>query len=197
MRGARISKVYSFKQCRIIPADAGSTSTPAWPTLLRWDHPRGCGEHLVSARSLSWPQGSSPRMRGAQRVLDHTVAVRGIIPADAGSTSRHTDDVHRQEDHPRGCGEHMATVAPWPLNSGSSPRMRGAPVQQDRRIPQHGIIPADAGSTTSIESMSCLGSDHPRGCGEHSDTPRVTWIIRGSSPRMRGALQVEERMVDL
>ena len=32
--------------------------------------------------------------------------------------------------------------------------------------------------------------DHPRGCGEHAVAPIIGNIIRGSSPRMRGALSV-------
>ena len=45
-------------------------------------------------------------MRGAPFSRAVRTRIRGIIPADAGSTvsSASADDVY--EDHPRGCGEH-------------------------------------------------------------------------------------------
>ena len=51
-----------------------------------------------------------------------------------------------------------------------------------------GIIPADAGSTRFVYSMSFDIKDHPRGCGEHNQTQGPRAVGRGSSPRMRGAL---------
>ena len=50
------------------------------------------------------------------------------------------------------------------------------------------IIPADAGSTKSPTLILSDGMDHPRGCGEHWRIPLSWLLIRGSSPRMRGAL---------
>ena len=50
-----------------------------------------------------------------------------------------------------------------------------------------GIIPADAGSTRFVYSMSFDIKDHPRGCGEHNQTQGPRAVGRGSSPRMRGA----------
>ena len=35
---------------------------------------------------LNCTQGSSPRMRGALQVSEHTATISRIIPADAGST---------------------------------------------------------------------------------------------------------------
>ena len=51
--------------------------------------------------------GSSPRMRGAQTILRTVLCCVGIIPADAGSTTRQAGGPHGM--------------------LGSSPRMRGAP----------------------------------------------------------------------
>ena len=65
MRGA-LSSISSISiPWRIIPAYAGSTRRIApnmeWPE----DHPRVCGEHIVSETSYFLSKGSSPRMRGA------------------------------------------------------------------------------------------------------------------------------------
>ena len=50
------------------------------------DHPRGCGEHFTTIVFESSMTGSSPRMRGARHHLQGVHIIRGIIPADAGST---------------------------------------------------------------------------------------------------------------
>ena len=68
MRGARSVDYFINSANRIIPADAGSTPSPA-----DW---------------LGFSIGSSPRMRGAPPTTAFGKMVNGIIPADAGSTWR-------------------------------------------------------------------------------------------------------------
>ena len=93
--------------------------------------------------------GSSPRMRGALAELSIARGIAGIIPADAGSTSPgHVKGLHTT-DHPRGCGEHSFIGKSERITIGSSPRMRGAPGLGRKVSSLLGIIPADAGSTTS------------------------------------------------
>ena len=87
-------------------------------------------------------------MRGALRDVKPLPPGKGIIPADAGSTTSLLSEGQVSEDHPRGCGEHALVFAQCGLVHGSSPRMRGAPINRDRFIPASGIIPADAGSTS-------------------------------------------------
>ena len=53
--------------CRIIPADAGSTSPITGTARSSRDHPRGCGEHGHPGFIHDFGAGSSPRMRGARR----------------------------------------------------------------------------------------------------------------------------------
>ena len=45
MRGARHYRAETLADCRIIPADAGSTPKGDNATIKVQDHPRGCGEH--------------------------------------------------------------------------------------------------------------------------------------------------------
>ena len=133
--------------------------------------------------------GSSPRMRGARRVLQCIQSPMRIIPADAGSTSSRVCGTGWFRDHPRGCGEHPLLL--WSLlrNVGSSPRMRGALSNGISRVSGVGIIPADAGSTMIFRVLPTLARDHPRGCGEHV-FPQIDHDMQtGSSPRMRGAPQ--------
>ena len=106
-------------------------------------------------------------MRGARGGFLNARRVPGIIPADAGSTSKRTHYRGSREDHPRGCGEHVTVEDHTYINDGSSPRMRGAQLVGVYHFVTGGIIPADAGSTRKGHQALRRGEDHPRGCGEH------------------------------
>ena len=185
MRGALLRRRMRPTRRGIIPAYAESTQGAKSLVSGAWDHPRVCGEHHVPFTPVLDGRGSSPRMRGARRRMIALRARSGIIPAYAGSTSRHTRKRARYRDHPRVCGEHLALRFAERNQTGSSPRMRGAPLLHhvDRR--HAGIIPAYAGSTSGSSRRSCAGWDHPRVCGEHFATSTVTALRSGSSPRMR------------
>ena len=86
MRGARVGTQPQAGGTGIIPADAGSTLPERLSSLCFWDHPRGCGEHIVIGSRNRGDEGSSPRMRGARRLLGALEMISRIIPADAGST---------------------------------------------------------------------------------------------------------------
>ena len=88
MRGARDSPGARTARMGIIPADAGSTMRAVFKVWLNRDHPRGCGEHVSDSDITLHESGSSPRMRGALDDRQTLIGCRGIIPADAGSTSR-------------------------------------------------------------------------------------------------------------
>ena len=91
---------------RIIPADAGNTLRVDTVQVSIEDHPRGCGEHVWIVLGCFADHGSSPRMRGTRCPDDHMHVGHGIIPADAGNTSKYDKSLGEFEDHPRGCGEH-------------------------------------------------------------------------------------------
>ena len=187
MRGAQVQPAQVVGPLRIIPADAGSTPSRPYTSCPSEDHPRGCGEHVNGAGSVSRYRGSSPRMRGARgRQLEPIVRGR-IIPADAGSTLLDVGGVTVRKDHPRGCGEHVVEDGHVFQFSGSSPRMRGAPGPDPVRPRPIRIIPADAGSTRRRACPSWWSADHPRGCGEHNMLVDPVPRVPGSSPRMRGA----------
>ena len=52
MRGAQALAVFHDNLAGIIPAYAGSTSEQPPSASPPWDHPRVCGEHSISSRSL-------------------------------------------------------------------------------------------------------------------------------------------------
>ena len=188
MRGAPGHQHVRQPRQRIIPADAGSTRTHRSGLCRKRDHRRGCGEHICTGDGALPPEGSSPRMRGAQSLRLLGLIQLGIIPADAGSTAAIRQRRPWNPDHPRGCGEHQ-TICDWnPSGRGSSPRMRGALAFVAFRPLHTGIIPADAGSTSWTGFPRATSGDHPRGCGEHTPTSGTPQDPAGSSPRMRGAL---------
>ncbi len=89
-------------------------------------------------------------------------------------------------DHPRACGEHYAPPEHVSFTQGSSPRLRGTPLEDFPELKKAGIIPALAGNTWCRTVMALTRWDHPRACGEHPIQPRTTSAPMGSSPRLRG-----------
>ena len=88
------------------------------------------------------------------------------------------------------CGEHRHLDLDVFEQQGSSPRVRGTQGGTRPACPGRGIIPACAGNTMKAEQILKNRRDHPRVCGEHQ-CPRghisTSW---GSSPRVRGTLQI-------
>ena len=187
MRGAPDATDHEDKQYGIIPAYAGSTQSFRPFVVMGRDHPRVCGEHSDMERFVSTETGSSPRMRGALGERDRFERRGRIIPAYAGSTSHGWVGGVFEEDHPRVCGEHAITWTRAGCPTGSSPRMRGAPLGVRGMPYLRGTIPAYAGSTTFLRLTAGYAKDHPRVCGEHWIPFAGDNMQKGSSPRMRGA----------
>ena len=151
----------------IIPACAGNTSRMQSRAQAPRDHPRVCGEHTTTATGKLADQGSSPRVRGTQRLVRAPRPEQGIIPACAGNTSSFAKSHLVAGDHPRVCGEHGSRSTALRLFLGSSPRVRGTPCRCAGALRRPGIIPACAGNTRRYTMFSSLAWDHPRVCGEH------------------------------
>ena len=126
MRGAPVLALAAPHKVGIIPAYAGSTNATLTFSVIPRDHPRVCGEHIISSWRFVAMPGSSPRMRGALRDADLVELLVGIIPAYAGSTFQAMTQTLFGRDHPRVCGEHSIMPSSETFEPGSSPRMRGA-----------------------------------------------------------------------
>ena len=172
---------------RIIPAYAGSTSTPGIGCPPRPDHPRIRGEHHRGIGHGKRPVGSSPHTRGAREKPGGPAFDLGIIPAYAGSTPPHPTAPSSTPDHPRIRGEHFPTPGGTGPCQGSSPHTRGALGRGHRRDERRRIIPAYAGSTRRGGGWDCSRPDHPRIRGEHAGSKASRRVIFGSSPHTRGA----------
>ena len=186
MRGTLMAQRATALALGIIPAYAGNTPHSMWKLLLPRDHPRVCGEHWQINRKQPQLTGSSPRMRGTLLGSIRALAFGGIIPAYAGNTAERYLEIAVRRDHPRVCGEHICPCPSAVIMPGSSPRMRGTRIGILIMYETFGIIPAYAGNTCSASMKSPPTRDHPRVCGEHSNSMGAITMIAGSSPRMRG-----------
>ena len=171
---------------RITPAYAGKSSLACCPWRLHRDHPRVCGEKHRPSKTQSRPAGSPPRMRGKVVRLCMATGLRRITPAYAGKSSKQYQVNGIFQDHPRVCGEKLYSVlTPYP-GKGSPPRMRGKVPFGSVTCLNHGITPAYAGKSLTIQKMTTRSRDHPRVCGEKGLALPLALPPQGSPPRMRG-----------
>ncbi len=151
----------------LIPARAGSTS--AQPSALAWPtaHPRSRGEHQVGWKREQAESGSSPLARGAPDPVEARAGRVRLIPARAGSTRRAGGPGTGGPAHPRSRGEHLRLPSVRIAHRGSSPLARGARRHGHVTRLAGRLIPARAGSTTSIAPPRRRHGAHPRSRGEH------------------------------
>ena len=138
------------------------------------------------------------------------------IPAYAGKTDRLATPPNIPTEHPRVCGENLGLSRYVAGITGTSPRMRGKqsrPVSRRSRGGEHPRvcgenettniptalgdrnIPAYAGKTRVGELKSFLPEEHPRVCGENHRHANSKPYIQGTSPRMRGKLELSEAKI--
>ena len=130
--------------------------------------------------------GSPPRMRGKVSFADLTKTAFGITPAYAGKSPERPGTSALTGDHPRVCGEKIASWTVCNVSMGSPPRMRGKGRVERRTGKGGGITPAYAGKRVRMIFDLYTVGDHPRICGEKFPNIHVPVCRSGSSPHMRG-----------
>ena len=140
-----LSFLWSVQPLRVTPAYTGKRPTPRWVRPNPRDHPRACGEKLVSVSGSSSVPGSPPRMRGKERLDVFNLCAKRITPAHAGKSSLAVGMAALSWDHPRACGEKPADEGWLARQKGSPPRMRGKALANDMGHTMTGITPAYAG----------------------------------------------------
>ena len=151
-----------------------------------WDHPRVCGEKIEVSLTVSYVQGSPPRMRGKATRLASTARSLGITPAYAGKRCRLPPRSEPRWDHPRVCGEKKIRRSRFAAPLGSPPRMRGKADELPPHVGGYGITPAYAGKRAFKARWAASRRDHPRVCGEKGEGMEAKVKLGGSPPRMRG-----------
>ena len=89
-------------------------------------------------------------------------------------------------DHPRVCGEEAFFSRRAERAVGSPPRVRGGVCAARNTRARAWITPACAGRRASPYDASTASQDHPRVCGEESNTNCARNCPAGSPPRVRG-----------
>ena len=178
---------------RITPAGAGKTFRARDIASCGRDHPRRCGEN-ISQNLLSFrPPGSPPQVRGKLPQFVILPEEVGITPAGAGKTrnSRRTQIMHW--DHPRRCGENHPRTKSRECILGSPPQVRGKLEDALNSGSLVGITPAGAGKTLEQTRGKARDRDHPRRCGENSNSYNLHDVAWGSPPQVRGKPERADR----
>ena len=186
LRGTAGTVPAHYLDDRFIPAPAGNSQFRESLIRHRSVHPRACGEQRRQDRCCRGCFGSSPRLRGTDRVSTGRNHSHRFIPAPAGNRCQVRPLKTRSAVHPRACGE-QGKPLPMPQSvSGSSPRLRGTAQgkRHDRRVRR--FIPAPAGNRLVDSFQHIEFAVHPRACGEQDAHRPRGCTSRGSSPRLRG-----------
>ena len=69
VRGKPAIQLHRFSAQRITPAGAGKTCRFGVFYCVRWDHPRRCGENIISQPFLQCKVGSPPQVRGKRKYI--------------------------------------------------------------------------------------------------------------------------------
>ena len=88
--------------------------------------------------------------------------------------------------HPHDCGEHLLMARSTASNCGSSPRLRGTLVCNQKLGTVARFIPTTAGNTSPSCAVVPVVTVHPHDCGEHLRLSVPSGFLLGSSPRLRG-----------
>ena len=147
MRGKDEGQRRRAARVGITPAHAGKSRLVGQAVHRDRDHPRPCGEKMITIACKANPIGSPPPMRGKVGLPLRIPAVRGITPAHAGKSSPSFFFSWGGEDHPRPCGEKGKIKSKIILNVGSPPPMRGKVKLNCDRVSSLGITPAHAGKS--------------------------------------------------
>ena len=125
MRGKVPVLIMDGKDVGITPAYAGKRCPSQYPSMLKRDHPRVCGEKDREMKNRTLVLGSPPRMRGKASCGRRCTPHDGITPAYAGKRGLAWGAIRSLRDHPRVCGEKTWSLRNIRCALGSPPRMRG------------------------------------------------------------------------
>ena len=147
-----------------------------------------CGEQKLAWTYWQHSEGSPPRVRGTAKCLRDMSQKKRITPACAGNSYSSHQRTPQAQDHPRVCGEQLASKLLMVLFKGSPPRVRGTGAGKSVAYEGAGITPACAGNSCALPKPQRPSRDHPRVCGEQRLNRHRLKRLRGSPPRVRGTV---------
>ena len=171
---------------RFIPACAGNRADGTVDEWERPVHPRVCGEQVRRWHYMRVDGGSSPRVRGTERLIVGEPLRGRFIPACAGNSRPTSSTWLTATVHPRVCGEQMKSACDFHECDGSSPRVRGTDQVLAQAFGRDRFIPACAGNSGQDAGTQAGPPVHPRVCGEQRQCTCNVHHTHGSSPRVRG-----------
>ncbi len=153
-------------------------------------YPRWRGEHKKRVMRSPPLCGLSPLARGTRAFVSYARPEQRFIPAGAGNTNASGDPVLFASVYPRWRGEHPIWRLLRMLRIGLSPLAWGTPYRL--LLPTFGqrFIPAGAGNTAVVVSISITGPVYPRWRGEHAEFTAAATAAGGLSPLARGTRTV-------
>ena len=145
-----------------------------------------CGEKGPEEMARYLMGGSPPHVRGKGSTNGGSSWSQRITPACAGKRVEFYAERHKDQDHPRMCGEKTKPQRVAPPKLGSPPHVRGKVSQFVDGCACHGITPACAGKRGFRSNQPVYPRDHPRMCGEKTHKDMTTEDNMGSPPHVRG-----------
>ena len=180
---------------RSIPARAGEPSRNPRRQSLPTVYPRACGGTYPPTSVDSPPTGLSPRVRGNLRGRNAYPITRRSIPARAGEPWRGALIAKHGRVYPRACGGTIDGLNNRFTDEGLSPRVRGNQLDVAPAGTEGGSIPARAGEPRTSARGNGKVRVYPRACGGTVIVGQKKIRRMGLSPRVRGNLPVEGRVV--
>ena len=145
-----------------------------------------CGEKGPEEMARYLMGGSPPHVRGKGSTNGGSSWSQRITPACAGKRPMHSISCLSCRDHPRMCGEKLASGLSLRRMTGSPPHVRGKASHRGLVWELPGITPACAGKRQSPSGSHRLSLDHPRMCGEKCLNSLMVAPVTGSPPHVRG-----------
>ena len=125
-------------------------------------------------------------MRGRHPALRVDQRLRGLTPANAGTTKSCWVRERCVGAHPRECGDDPVPAIGGTACKGSPPRMRGRLGVSAASATAAWLTPANAGTTRPLLFARSRARAHPRECGDDVQLRDAFRRVFGSPPRMRG-----------
>ncbi len=140
---------------RVIPTRVGKASLSS-ASPFRWPgHPHACGESLGGGGSISFTDGSSPRVWGKLPRRQARGRIARVIPTRVGKAFWSSAVKPVMSGHPHACGESGRRRLSSILEIGSSPRVWGKLADITDFPTLARVIPTRVGKAKSKSGLIC------------------------------------------